>query len=185
MNYKAYAGTGDRMTPVEVQEKMKSLAQYLDSLGYTYRGNGSKVPGDSFELGSNRKELYLPWNKFNDKTSDFNKKNAKFSQDVYDLSAKFFPKLSTLKDSVQKIISTDAFILLGENLRDPVKFLVLWTPDGCEVEKNINFKTTGFMAQAIKIACASKIPIFNLHNPDAVQRCKDFASTVEGVTLDF
>ena len=76
-------------------------------------------------------------------------------------------------------------MVLGSNLRDPVKFLVVWTPDGAETTDKVNARTTGFTAQSIKIACASKIPVFNLHNQDALQRCKDYAVTVQGITLDF
>ena len=181
MEYKAYAANGDDKAPESIQKQMTELAQFLDREGFVLRTNGSKVVGTAFELGSNNKEIYLPWNKFNDKTSKFNKVGA----DAMELSAKFFSRFKEIKEVAQKITAVNAYMVLGSNLRDPVKFLVVWTPDGAETTDKVNARTTGFTAQSIKIACASKIPVFNLHNQDALQRCKDYAVTVQGITLDF
>ena len=180
MMYKAYAGNGDDTTPEDVQEEMKKLAKWLDDEGFVLRTNGNKT-GDVFELGSTKFEEYLPWNTFNKKKSKYHD----VSEDAKELASRFFPKYKELKESVQKIIGANSHMILGENLRDPVKFLVVWTNDGVEKLENVTFKT-GFAAQSIKIASSRKIPVFNLKNPDAIERLKRFVATIKDESsLDF
>ena len=179
MMYKAYAGNGDDTTPEDVQEEMKKLAKWLDDEGFVLRTNGNKT-GDVFELGSTKFEEYLPWNTFNKKKSKYHN----VSEDAKELASRFFPKYKELKESVQKIIGANSHMILGENLRDPVKFLVVWTPDGVEDGTKVTAKT-GYTSNCIKIATASKIPVFNLQNGGAYNRIIEFAKTIKGTDILF
>lgn len=59
--------------------------------------------------------------------------------------------------------------ILGRDLSDPVDFVVCWTPDGCESEKERS-RASGGTGQAIALASRLGIPVFNLARDAALQR---------------
>lgn len=180
MEYKAYAANGDKNTPEEMIETMTKLAKELDDMGFTLRTNGGLVVGTTFENASTRKEIYLPWKKFNDKVGYMHK----VSPAAIELAIRFFSKLADMKDYMKNIVGSNSHMMLGENLRDPVKFLVVWTPDGVEDGTKVTAKT-GYTSNCIKIATASKIPVFNLQNGGAYNRIIEFAKTIKGTDILF
>lgn len=59
--------------------------------------------------------------------------------------------------------------ILGEDCDTPVKFVVCWTPDGCEKESDRTHKTGG-TGTAIVLADRYGIPIYNLYNKSSIDR---------------
>lgn len=57
----------------------------------------------------------------------------------------------------------------GQSISDPVDFVVCWTPDGCESEKERS-RASGGTGQAIALASRLGIPVFNLARDAALQR---------------
>lgn len=162
-DYKAYAGSGNRDTPPEIQKEMTEIAIDLDQKGYTLRTNGGDIPGGAYELsGTTRTEFYLPWKKFNEKTSKYSKP----SNEAFDLARKFHNSFDQLNDTVKALVATHCHVILGENLRDPVRMVICWTPDGAESSKECTFRT-GISNISIKIASSLQIPVFNLMKPNA------------------
>lgn len=64
-------------------------------------------------------------------------------------------------------MSRNSYQVLGENLSSPVDFVVCWTENGGLI---------GGTAQAIRIAYANKIPVFNLYNKDSIERLFTYCS---------
>lgn len=163
-----YAGIGSRETPVEILVKMSNLARYLTEQGYTLRSGGAPGADTAFEQGAGwRKQIYLPWKKFNDHDSPL----WRPSDEAMDLASQHHPLWDKLPESVRKLMARNAHQILGKHLKEPVSFVVCWTPDGCEKGETRTNKTGG-TGLAIAIASHFGIPVYNLKNPDALARLK-------------
>jgi hypothetical protein len=62
--------------------------------------------------------------------------------------------------------------ILGVGLNDPVAFVICWTPDGAEHERECGPKTGG-TGQAIRLASRRGIPVVNLARAGALERIAD------------
>lgn len=170
MSYKAYVGIGNPDTPYTVQNQISGLASKLEDLGFTLRSDGGQGGSEAFLRSVKElKEIIIPWKKFNGQESKF----CKNKPEAVDIVRKFAPSFDTLKESVQAIIASKAHLVLGPDLLQPAKFLVCWSSDGIEDGKKRTAKT-GYVGTPLSIAGAYDIPIFNLKNPDALDRLKQF-----------
>lgn len=137
-----YAGIGSRKTPWEVCEVMRSIGQELSREGLTLRSGQALRADQAFEQGcddvSGLKEIYtgdyclVAWAKH---------------------ASAFHPAWHTLDDYSKKLHGRNSAIMLGARLDTPVKFVVCWTRDGT---------ARGGTGQALRIAEAMNIPVFNL-----------------------
>lgn len=182
--YRAYAGTGDGKTPDDVLEQFSSIAARLSELGYTTRVNAEKPVSNYFERNALEKEVYLPWNKFEIQGEKFESKFSKVTPAAVETMGEFYQAFKgkdwdQLSDGVKKIISRNAHMLLGSDLKTPVDFLICWTMDGAEKRKDVSARTW-FSGPIIALASAKRIPVFNLKNPDAMKRLNDFLEEYNG-----
>lgn len=150
---KAYAGIGSRETPVDVKQKMTEIASQLSRLSYVLYSGGAKGADTAFEKGAEQKIIFLPWDDFNGRKVD----GIDYVQppDNFDLVKQYHPKPSTLSDAGWKFMSRNSYQVLGPDLQTPVEFVLCWTKDG---------KARGGTGQAIRIAKAKNIPIFNFYH---------------------
>ena len=74
-----------------------------------------------------------------------------------------------LSEAAMKLMSRNAYQVLGESLRNPVDFVICWTKDG---------KASGGTGQAIRIAQDNGIPVYNLKNIE--DRMKLFTEVING-----
>ncbi|MAH47688.1 hypothetical protein CMI37_17845 [Candidatus Pacearchaeota archaeon] len=167
MTYKPYAGIGSRKTPPAVIRQMTELADVLDQLGFTLRSGAAPGADAAFEAGvsSNRKEIFLPWRGFQGSTSSFYPP----SREAYDLAMRHHPNWWAMRRGGRALQARNSHQVLGQNLNSPVLFVVAWTPDGAEEQTT---RQTGGTGQAIRIAAARGIPVFNLARPDGLFRLK-------------
>ena len=175
--YKAFSVSTPRDCPQDVLEKLKGLAMRLGNMGYTARLGGAPDGSDqAVETNSIKVELYFPWKKFLKRQSDMPVPGEEgIGKEAVDLAKRFHPAYDKMTEVVQKMIARTSFQIMGANLRDPIKFLVCWSPDGAESSKDRTAKT-GVAGQAISIASSISIPIFNLKNPDAMDRLNSYLS---------
>lgn len=159
MNTKYYTGIGSRETPLELQDFIINIAWKLDDLGYTLRSGGASGADSFFELGAIKKEIYLPWAGFNGNTSQL----CAIGYEAHELAKKFHPAWNKLSVTSRKLMARSGYQVLGQDLNTPSQFLVCWTPGGKEV---------GGTSQAIRIAKAWGIPIFNLALQKDLERIK-------------
>lgn len=175
-----YAGIGSRKTPKEVLTLMTALAVFLAELGLTLRSGGAPGADSAFEKGCDRaaglKEIFLPWKKFNYNQSPL----FEVSSEAIELSRIYYPtpELFEIKPYIAKLMGRNAQQVLGQNLDSPVDFVVCWTPDGCETQQD-RTKETGGTGQAIAIADAYSIPVYNLKNEDARENILVHARVIE------
>lgn len=178
---KSYAGVGSRKITSN-QSLMVSRASFALAL-MGYKANTGRAIGTdlSVEFGviaavsylrqldpsiklSDYLSCYLPWDGFNGKrVSDGYIVPAGNRHIEY--SKSFHPDWSALKNSGKLLMGRNACQVLEENLSSPVSFLLGLTPDGAISAKETTHKTGG-TGQAIRIADANSVPIFNLMRPD-------------------
>jgi len=149
-----YAGIGSRETPKDVCAKMTKLAKYLAERKYILRSGGAEGADLAFEKGvwvQRLKEIYLPWKGFNDSKSEL----YTSSKEAEEIAIQFHPRWHLLKSGGKKLQTRNVHQVLGKDLKTPSKFVICWTSDG---------KASGGTGQAIRIANAHQIPVFNLYN---------------------
>lgn len=165
MTYKPYTGIGARKTPVDTALNMAKIAYTLGALGYTLRSGGASGADRAFALGADSvkapKEIFLPWHNFNDNDSPwFNP-----SQKCFSMAERFHPRWQSLNQAAQKLMARNCQQILGFDLMSPTGFVVCWTADG---------EASGGTGQALRIAKAYEIPIYNLQKPSDLLRLREF-----------
>ena len=161
-----YTGIGSRDTPENVLSTISVLANYLAVAGWCLRSGGAIGADTAFENGCDlvkgAKEIYLPWKGYNRNPSPLHD----IPEKAFTVSKKFHPHWERLSPAVRKIMARNAQQILGKNLDCPCDIVVCWTPDGC-TKGETRTKATGGTGQAIAIASALNIPVFNLRNTSA------------------
>lgn len=137
------------------------------------RSGGANGADMAFEEGcdavSGNKAIYLPWKGFNDNNSELyevDKLALGVAEYVYGIE-----RWKLIKPSVKNLMARNIYQITGNKLINPTysKFVVCYTPDGCENDKSRTRKTGG-TGQAISLASMLDIPVFNLKNDDALSR---------------
>jgi hypothetical protein len=146
---KYYAGIGSRATPKEILDMMTKIAEGL-SRNYILRSGGADGADSAFEKGAGDKKIsYIPWPGFNGSKAEY----IAVTSDAMRMAGTFHPAWMYLSYPAKKLHARNCYQILGEDLNTPCHFVVCWTPGGEEV---------GGTAQAIRIAKANGIKIFNL-----------------------
>lgn len=145
-----YAGIGSRRTPMNILAIMRQISKELDSAGHICHTGGAIGADKAFFDGApSSTVLWLPWQGYNGFYSD----TPELYQKHIDFAAKYHPNWKACSFSARKMHGRNAQIVLGDDLKTPVDFVVCWTPDG---------KLEGGTAMALRIAFDYDIPIFNL-----------------------
>ena len=170
---KAYAGVGARKTPPEILQSMCEIAEHLAQCGYQLRSGAADGADSAFERGCDRaggsKQIYLPWKGFNNHTSRLYPPTAEALQ----IAQRYHQAWHGLRSSVKKLMARNSYQVLGHDLTTPVQFVLCWTPDGATTKTS---RQTGGTGQAIRIAAAHDIPVFNLYLEDHHQRLQRFVA---------
>ena len=156
--YSIYAGIGSRKTPKEICEEFTLIGEKLAKMGLILRSGHAEGADTAFECGCDRapfgrKEVYLPWKGFNGSDSTL----YNIPDEAFRIADKYHPYFGNLKPAAQKLIARDCLQVLGPDLKTPVNFVICWTENG---------EMKGGTAQALKIAEAYRIPVFNFGDPE-------------------
>ena len=148
----SYAGIGSRNCPDHVSSFIIAVSQYLASRGFILRSGGADGCDNAFEQGcdlaSGAKEIFIPWAGFNGRQYlDFNIAKASL------IAKQYHPRYTELSFGAQKLMNRNSCQVLGANLDNPVKFIICYTPNG---------SGSGGTGQALRIAKANNIPIFDI-----------------------
>jgi hypothetical protein len=150
-----YAGIGSRETPGPVLIRMQNIAYRLAEDDYILRTGGANGADTAFEIGCRNAggdiELYLPHKSFNGRKEGYYPPSAK----AFEMAEMFHPKWNGLSPTAKLLIARNGHQVLGLNMDDPVDFVVCWTEDGL---------ASGGTGQALRIAAAMMIPVYNLYN---------------------
>lgn len=173
---KAYAGIGSRETPGDILRLMQHLALELAYDGWTLRSGCAPGADSAFEQGAfdatmarrglPRPELYLPWPRFEGRRSVLTKLDEPQAE-ALPIAAKFHPAWDRLKQGAQKLHARNVHQILGPDVTAPVpsRFVLCWTPGG---------KGGGGTGQAIRIARAYNVPVFDLAREADLDRVTDW-----------
>jgi hypothetical protein len=191
---KFYTGIGSRETPAEYLAIMTELATYLNKTGWTLRSGGSWGADEAFQKGvSNYSNIFLPrlnWRKddgivgrFIDDTELV--RDAMYIVSKYDLHEDWDNLLNSRGDGglmTVKLHTRNVFQVLGDNLKNPSKFLVCYTNDGA-IDLSEMSRSTGGTRTAMRLACHFQVPIFNLRRPDHKLRILNWIEEMKEIEL--
>lgn len=159
----AYAGIGSRETPPDVLETMQKIAGYLAREGYTLRSGAAPGADSAFERGAlaagGKTEIWVPWEGFNKHPSSLTP-----TPEAFALAEKHHPAWSACKQGARALHARNGHQVLGASLNDPVAFIVCWTKGG---------SGAGGTGQALRIARASGIEIYDLGKAGELERLRD------------
>ena len=174
-----YKGTDG--VPDDVLDKMLSISKVLMKSGFMLRFNGETEGFNTkiLDIDIARVETYLPWKTFNKDNISLTPKMVRPNEDAYHTAAYYHKKFKELPNSARAILARDVHVLLGENVKNPIKLLLCYSSDGAESIKEINFKVTGYIGFSIMICDAMGIPVFNLGKKDAVSRLVEYIKTLD------
>lgn len=169
---KKYAGVGSRRTPEDVLDEMRRLGQVLAS-SHVLSSGAAPGADEAFETGAKAAGgdclIWLPWKGFNGHSSPL----YGVTQAALEMASKEHPAWDRLSQAAQKLHARNCNQILGQNLDEPVEFVLCWTPDGCESRKTRN-RDTGGTASAIVLGEKHGIPVFNIKNDDSRARLVDY-----------
>lgn len=154
-----YAGIGSRETPPEVLETMEKLAAVLANRGWILRSGHADGADSAFEDGvlssSGEAEIFIPWEKFGKPYNSTHKVRyiCNVTDEAMKIAKNIHPAWVRCSEWVKKLHARNVQQVFGENLNEPVDFIICWTPDG---------KIQGGTATAINLAITNNIPVFNL-----------------------
>jgi hypothetical protein len=147
---KYYAGIGSRKTPIDIQDDMVLLATMLRRMGFILRSGGALGADVSFEMGAlDKKEVFTA--------------NSNIPDKAFEIAKEVHPAWNNCSPYAKRLHARNVLQVLGQNLDNPVEFVAVWTPDGCETLATRTFSTGG-SGQAIALADTLDIPIYNLKN---------------------
>lgn len=162
---KYYAGIGSRLTPAEILMLMTAIAAALRARGWTLRSGHARGADQAFEAGAGEDaEIYLPGPGFERAVPILGNVHAFPGLQAMKLAERFHPNWDACSPTARKLLARDGYQLLGPDLDDPVKwvkFVVCWTPKGTR-----DGRERGGTSQALRIAAAYNIPVFNLQRPE-------------------
>lgn len=163
MKNKFYAGIGSRETPEHIQAIMTEIATLLERRRYVLRSGGAIGADLAFEKGvsnTSAKEIFK--NDFyfiNGKKEYYSKEDLSFADQMV---KKYHPSKGKMKLDHYKLHARNTFQIFGcGRLTSNSEFIICYTPDGAEAKTT---EDTGGSGQAIRIANAYDIPVYNLKN---------------------
>jgi len=172
-----YAGIGSRRAPAWALELAERAAEALREQGWTLRSGHALGMDQAWERGAGRDaEHYLPWASF-EMTSWAYESGRVFEEPIeaaYEMAAEYHPNWHALKRGGRALQARNCHQVLGRDLASPVAFVACWTPDGSLDGRGPD---TGGTGQALRIAVAHSIPVFNLAVPEHRLRIERFALT--------
>lgn len=169
IDYVAYAGIGSRETPPDILNLMRGIACMLDERGYVLRSGGAEGADTAFDSGTSgmsHPEIYLPWDGFNGHKDRMKISKGRFSE-ALEMARKHHPFWENCSPGARKLLGRNTFQILGRKLDSPSAFVICWTKDG---------KFSGGTGQALRVAKAFDIPIYNLQD----KKCREYFYTELG-----
>ena len=163
-----YAGIGSRDTPPDILEQMTEIAGILSDKSYILRSGHADGADLAFERGSKgRNQIWLPWPTFNYDSAQadgLHQSGNYFCPPTYGdgerIAKEFHPNWKACSEGAKKLHIRNVYQVLGPELgfddrKTISKFVICWTKDG---------KASGGTGQAIRIAEAYNVRVFNLFN---------------------
>lgn len=171
----AYAGIGSRATPADVLALMSEAAGVLAARGWVLRTGMAGGADQAFYAGAAGRgpvELFLPWRSFEASARRGAAGEVVFAEpspQALELAAGFHPAWAQLSDAVRALHARNCHQVLGVDLNTPARFVLCWTPDGSLDGRS---RRTGGTGQALRVARAHRVPVFNLARREHADRLR-------------
>jgi hypothetical protein len=160
-----YAGIGSRETPDFILDHMSSIAQVLGDRGWTLRSGGADGADSAFEQGarasSTEPHIFLPWRGFNDRTESYRSEPETWTLPI---AAEHHPAWDKLNRGGRQLHCRNVHQVLGLRDEPHSSFILCWTPEA---------KGGGGTGQAIRIAQAYNVPVFDLADRAVCDRVRE------------
>lgn len=167
-----YAGIGSRETPKPILSIMRKFAEAVAET-HILRSGGAPGADQAFFEGAKswckrnnvpmeqKMEIFVPWDGFNRfKTSQGKHIYCDIPHGAYMIAEKYHPNYSRLREPVKHLMARNTCQIMGRLLNDSVDYVVCYTSDG---------KSSGGTGQALRIAEAHNITVYNLFYKDAYE----------------
>ena len=164
---KTYCGIGSRETVPEQLAQMTRLGKYLAQNNWLLRSGGAKGADSAFEEGcklsmlADQRQIFYADRWFDQ--GKYKNYDPELLEDAMALAERFHPAWERCGIYTRKLMARNGFQVLGSDLESPADMIMCWTKDG---------KASGGTGQAIRIAHAYEIPVFNLYNSADVEKAK-------------
>lgn len=157
-----FTGIGSRKTPEATQQLIRIIAKQLAESGWLLRSGHAEGADMAFEMGcimgDGAKEIYLPWKGFNKAPQNHGDYIVvRPSPELHDFSAGFHPNWNACSQAAKLLHMRNGLQMLGPDGDQPADMVICWTPGGTR---------SGGTGQALRIADAYKIPVFDLALPE-------------------
>lgn len=164
-----YCGIGSRETPRHILTDMTGIAKDLAEHGWVLRSGFAGGADMAFYNGAKanggKMENYIPWGGFNQHPKSVSFIRPAMTQELLELAKEHHPNWDACSMAAKKLHARNGCQILGLDLKTPVKMVICWTP---------NAKSGGGTGQAIRIARANNIPVFDLADDKAFDRLVAF-----------
>lgn len=159
-----YAGIGSRETPEIFLELFTDIGSELQKDNILLRSGGAKGADNAFAKRCKLKEIFRP---------------EHATEAAIEYISNFHPAWHRCNDYVRELHGRNAQIILGQDLDDPVDFVICWTKGG---------KIIGGTATGIKVAEANNIPVFNYGScnttEDIISMCTEINNYINKLMED-
>lgn len=176
---KKYAGIGSRSTPQDILIEMTTTASALFERGWILRSGAADGADTAFESGIPKEqggEIFIPWASYSDRHGAIVEKPG--MNEAAQIASRLHPNWTRLSTPVKLLMTRNVRQILGANLNDPVRFVLCWTPDGCE-HHDTRTSATGGTGLAIALASHRNIPVINMKNEGWKDRLKTLREQYE------
>jgi hypothetical protein len=165
---KYYTGIGTRNVSNDLIDFISWVGISLAKANYILRSGAADGCDKAFELGcdlqAGSKEIFIPWRKFSEDDSHISLEDLDNVEQAETIAEQFHPSWQWLKFGAKKLHTRNVYQVLGEDLQTPSKFVVCYTTDG---------EASGGTGQAMRIAEAYDIPIYNLYHESTRKEIED------------
>lgn len=162
-----FAGVGSRKAPDEALDAAADASIYLCRRGFKLRSGAAEGMDEAFEAAwtgpPGSKQIFLPKKGFNGSKSLL----YEISPEAYHVARKYHPYWHMLDDFSERAMGRNSYQVLGPsifNRWDWSSFLFCWTKDRANGTTRLTSKASGGTGQAIRVAAAHGIPVFNFKN---------------------
>lgn len=155
-----FTGIGSRQTPAYVCEVMKKITPICNNSGFILRSGGADGADSAFEADAVYKEIYLPWERFNNNNSTL----FGVCHGAIDIAKKIHPRWDSLSSGAKKLHARNIYQVLGKSLDTPSKFVIAYTEGG---------ELIGGTRTALVLATQYNIPIFNFGSYSNFLTCEE------------
>ena len=165
-----YAGIGSRETPDNVLAYFTQLANYLGRNGWTLRSGGAPGADTAFERGALTKQIFIPWIGFQQRST---REPGVLCLDhplAEEIAKSAHPNWAACSRGARTLHTRNVFQVLGATLNQPSRFVVCWTKGGTGA---------GGTGQALRIARANNIPIFDFGRGDVTEELYAYLNKID------